>query len=33
MQFYVMENGGVGATFNRLRLSATLDIRFVAGHI
>lgn len=33
VQFYVMENGGVGATFNRLRLSATLDIRFVAGHI
>lgn len=31
VQFYVMENGGVGATFNRLRLSATLDIRFVAA--
>lgn len=31
VQFYVMENGGVGATFNRLRLLATLDIRFVAA--
>lgn len=30
-QFYVMEDAGVGVTFNRIRLSTKRDIRFVAA--